>query len=75
MLRADRASVAWSAEKKHWEVRIQVGEEVMKRKISPPRGEARAEALKAIALQVAKDEGYDLDPANITVEQPSSHAA
>ena len=73
MQRADRASVAWNAEKKHWEVRIHVGEEVMKRQISLPRGESGAEALKAkaveIALQVAKDEGFDLDPAKVTVEQ------
>ena len=75
MLRADHASVGWSPEKKRWEVRIQVGAEVMKRQISPPRGESGEEALKAKAVEIAKDEGYDLDPANVAVEQSSSHAA
>ncbi len=74
-LRADHASVAWSGEKKRWEVRIQVGGEVMKRQISLPRGESDGEALKAKAIEIAKDEGYDLDPANVTVEQASNRAA
>jgi hypothetical protein len=75
MLRADHASVAWNAGKKHWEVRIQVGGEVMKRQISPPHGESGVEALKARAIEIAKDEGYELDPAKVAVEESPSHAA
>src|SRR5260370_523315 len=54
MLRADHASVGWNPEKKRWEVRIQVGGEVMKRPISPPPGQSGAEPLKAIAAATSK---------------------
>jgi len=75
MLRADHGSVAWNAGKKHWEVRIQVGEEVMIRQISPPHGESGAEALKAKAIEIARDEGYELDPSNVTVTESPGHEA
>ena len=74
MLRANHATVSWNAGKKHWEVRIQVGGEVMKRQISLSR-ESGADTLKAKAVEIARDEGYDLDAANVTVEQSSGIAA
>jgi hypothetical protein len=74
MLRADQARVGWNPDKKRWEVRIQVGGEVIKR---PLVGAAAADeaSLKSQAIDVAKDEGYTLDPANVSVERTSSHAA
>jgi hypothetical protein len=75
MLQADHGSVAWNVGKKHWEVRIQVGEEVMIRKIAAPGAESGADALKAKAVEIAKDEGYELDPANVAVEESSGHSA
>lgn len=74
MLRADSATVAWNAEKKHWEVRIQIGEEVIKRAIDLPREQTAAGALSAKAVEIAKDEGYDLNPANVSVHD-TAHAA
>ena len=67
LLRADSAKVQWDSEKKRWLVRIQVGEEVIRR----PCGKASAGAsdveLKNLAIETAKDEGYDLAPESITV--------
>ena len=74
MLRADQARVGWNPGKKRWEVRIQVGAEVMKR---PLVGAAQAEeaVLKSQAIEIAKDEGYALESANVSVERTTSHAA
>jgi hypothetical protein len=74
MLRADQAKITWNSDKKHWEVRIWVGGEVVKRALA---GAAQADeaALKTQALAIAQDEGYTLDPANVSIESTSSHAA
>jgi hypothetical protein len=75
MLRADHASVAWNPNKKRWEVRIQVGEEVMKRPLQGVAAQADEAALKSQAIEIAKDEGYAVDPANVSVERTAGHAA
>ena len=67
-MRADHAKVTWNAEKKRWEARIQVGAEVVRRPLSKNAGDA-AEALKSQAVEIAKDEGYELDPAQVEVVQ------
>jgi hypothetical protein len=59
MLTADRAKVDWNSAKKHWEVRILVGEEVIKRAIEKPSDAGEA-ALKEAAVAIAKDEGYEV---------------
>ncbi len=60
MLRANHATVGWNSQKKRWEVRIQVGEEVMKRSLAGAGAKSDDAALKAQAVEVAKDEGYAL---------------
>lgn len=74
MLRADHASVAWNAAKKRWEVRIQVGAEVMKRPIPNLASNAGSEALLPQAVAIARDEGYELDPARVVLEVPAKVA-
>jgi len=69
MLRADHAKVGWNPDKKHWEVRIQVGEEVIKRPLAGAAAQSDVTALKARAVEIANDEGYTLNPANVSVEQ------
>ena len=66
MLRAAEARVAWNGDKKRWEVRIQVGAEVVKRPIS--KGESE-DSIRAQAVQIAHDEGYELDPARVVVDK------
>jgi hypothetical protein len=68
MVRANHAEVEWNAAKKRWEVHIEVGEEVVKRPIPKHTEESGEEALKAQVVATARDEGYELDPANITIE-------
>lgn len=68
MTQTSSAKVQWNAEKKHWQVVIQVGAEVIRRqceKTSPDAGDAE---LRQLALQTARDEGYALDEAHISVE-------
>jgi hypothetical protein len=70
MIKADRAQVSWDEQKKRWAIRIQVGEEVVKR--SPDSGPSRDAAddqLRSIALGTAQDEGYEIDPAAISIDR------
>ena len=66
MLKADEAKIEWSADKKRWHVVIHVGGEVIKRWADKGQ-EAGDEALRSLAIQTAKDEGYELDPARVSV--------
>ena len=69
MLRANSAKVHWDEHKKHWTVEIQIGAEVIKRPV-PDRSEksAPAEELKSQAIAIGRDEGYELDPAKVVVQ-------
>ena len=72
MLRANTAKVHWDDHRKHWTVEIQFGSEVLKRPISKPSNPsaspAEIEDLKSQAVAIGRDEGYDLDPAQIEVQ-------
>lgn len=67
MVRANEAKVEWNAEKKHWQVVIQVGAEVIRRTCPNKPREAADEELRSVALSTAKDEGYDLDPSHVSI--------
>lgn len=70
MLRAHSATVEWDEQKKRWEVHIQVGAEVIKRPVSKDAQKTDdPEVLKAQALEIGKDEGYDLTPDQVAVVQ------
>jgi hypothetical protein len=66
MLKANEAKIEWSPDKKRWHVVIQVGAEVIKRWAGDSH-ESGDEALRTLAVQTAKDEGYELDPARVSV--------
>jgi len=67
MLSADSAHVNWDTEKKRWNVRVKVGEEVIRRPIPKvPKG-AGDEVLRSAAVESAKADGYDVDPAKIDI--------
>jgi len=66
MLRADEAKVEWGQEKKQWHVEIQVGAEVIKRWVKNPHDTAD-EALRSLAVETAKDEGYELEAGQVSV--------
>ena len=69
MMHADSAKVAWNAQKKHWEVHILVGAEVIKRPI--PKNISGEEALRTQAVSTARDEGYDVDAGKVSIVRPS----
>lgn len=57
-MQADHVEVSWDAEKSKWLVRIQVGEEVIRRHCSLPQN-ADGSALQQAVNQTLKDEGYE----------------
>lgn len=67
MIRASEAKVEWNAAKKQWQVVIQVGAEVIRRPCPKKPQEAADADLRTVAVQTAKDEGYDVDEASVAV--------
>ncbi|HTS29418.1 MAG TPA: hypothetical protein VMH81_26290 [Bryobacteraceae bacterium] len=67
MLRANSAKVDWNQEKKQWHVTISIGAEVIKRWLKNHPHETADDSLRSLALETAKDEGYDLDAGAVTV--------
>ena len=67
MIKAANAKVEWNPEKKHWQVVIQVGGEVIRRQCANTPREATEAQLRDIAIATAKDEGYDVDPARVSI--------
>ena len=67
MIRATKATVDWDAHKKQWHVRVQIGEEVIKRPLNKAAQNADEQALRTQAVATAKDEGYEVDPSSIAI--------
>ncbi len=65
-MRADKAEVSWDTAKSKWLVRIQSGDEVMRRHCDIPKS-ASDQQLRDAAQKTVRDDGYDIDPASITV--------
>ena len=66
MTKAAQAQVSWDSQKKSWQVRIQIGEEVIKR---PAKVAANAadETLRSLAVTLVQDEGYQIDATQVTI--------
>jgi hypothetical protein len=67
MLRADSAHVNWDTHKKQWNVRVKVGEEVIRRPIPETPETAADELLRSLAIATANADGYELDPAKVEI--------
>jgi hypothetical protein len=65
-MRADHVELSWGPDKKKWLVRIRVGEEVIRRHCSAPH-DADEQRLRSAAEQTVRDEGYEADPAQISI--------
>jgi hypothetical protein len=65
-MRADKAEVSWDTAKSKWLVRIQSGDEVMRRHCDVPKS-ASDQQLRDAAQKTVRDDGYDIDPSSITV--------
>jgi hypothetical protein len=69
MLKAEKTTVSWDPAKKEWHVRVQVGEEVIKRALSKTPHDASDDDLRSRAVTTAKDEGYDVDAAQVAIQR------
>jgi hypothetical protein len=67
-MRADRVEVSWDAEKSKWLIRIQNGEEVIRRHCKAPK-DADEQTLRSAAVKTVQDEGYELSLEGVTVRR------
>ncbi len=70
-MQADRVEISWDTTKSKWLVRIQAGEEVIRRYCDLPKN-ADDTALRQSALKTLVDEGYEADGTGITVQRRAS---
>lgn len=68
---ADRVEVSWDPGKSKWLVRIQSGEEVIRRHCDIPKN-ADEQALRAAAEKTVRDEGYQLGSSGVTIRRESA---
>jgi hypothetical protein len=67
-MRADRVEVSWDAAKSNWLVRIEMGEEVIRRHCDLSK-DVDDQSLRSAAAKIVQDEGYELDIAKITIRR------
>ena len=75
LLKANSARVEWDSAKKRWEVHVQVGAEVIKRPLANTTLEAGQDAVRQRAVETARDEGYELNPQNVQIQQGAPSAS
>jgi hypothetical protein len=63
-MRADRVELSWDASKSNWLLRIEAGEEVIRRHCALPRS-ADEQTLRTAIEKAVSDEGYEMDPASL----------
>jgi hypothetical protein len=67
-MRADRAEVSWDPAKSKWLVRIESGDEIIRRPCNLPKNATEAQ-LRSAAEQTVRDDGYEIDSALIAVRR------
>jgi hypothetical protein len=65
---ADRVELSWDVAKSQWLIRITEGEEVIRRHLDLPKT-ADDQALRAVALETVRDEGYEFDASKFTIQR------
>jgi len=68
---ADRVEVSWDPGKSKWLVRIQNGEEVIRRYCDASKS-ADEQTLRSAAEKTVRDEGYGLGAAGVTIRRESA---
>jgi len=69
MTQTGSAKVEWNPEKKHWQVVIQAGAEVIRRQCAKTPHTAADGELRTLAIQTAHDEGYTLDESRVEIDR------
>ena len=67
LVRASSANVDWSPKDKKWHVQIHVGAEVIKRPLPDSSEDASDDTLRLAAVEEAKGEGYEVEPAKVAI--------
>jgi hypothetical protein len=65
-MRPDRVEVSWDTDKSSWLVRIQNGEEVIRRHCNLAKNIDEA-TLRSAAQKTVEDEGYQFDSSQIAI--------
>jgi hypothetical protein len=65
-MRVDQVEVSWDAQQARWSVRIEAGEEVIRRHSDVPKSTDEA-TLRVTVAQLVRDEGYEVDEAQVVV--------
>jgi len=63
-MKADSVEIIRDEKSNRWVIKIQVGEEVIRRPCHEPQ-DTDHERLRDIAVKTAADEGYSIDPSSI----------
>ena len=67
-MRPDHVEVSWDTAKSKWLIRIESGEEVIRRYCDVPKN-AGEQALRSAAQKTVEDEGYEVDPLQISLRR------
>ena len=67
-MRAERVEVSWDAKHSNWSVRIKAGEEVIRRHSDVPKS-TNEPTLRLAVARMVRDEGYDVDEAEVVVHR------
>jgi hypothetical protein len=65
-MRADRVELSWDAAKSSWLVRIESGEEVIRRHCNLPKN-ADDQTLRSATQKTVQDEGYEADLSQLII--------
>jgi hypothetical protein len=63
-MHADHVEFSWDASKSNWLLRIEAGEEVIRRHCTLPKS-ADEQTLRTAIEKAVAEEGYELDPASL----------
>jgi hypothetical protein len=67
-MRPDRVEVSWDAAKSKWLVRIETGEEVIRRHCDAPKN-ADDQTLRSAVQKAVADEGYEVDLTSVNIRR------
>jgi hypothetical protein len=67
-MRPDRVEVSWDAAKSKWLIRIETGEEVIRRHCDVSKN-ADDQTLRSAVQKAVEDEGYELDPTSVGIRR------
>jgi hypothetical protein len=67
-MQPDRVDVLWDQAKSKWLIRIETGEEVIRRHCDAAKN-ADDQTLRLAVQKTVADEGYELDPTSVSIRR------